>query len=227
MVSQINWLTDEIKVQCAIIFDLKTEIIMQDQDLSTMQTFKRLWPTISPYKTGLIVSGVALVLNALTDSGLIFLLKPLLDDGFGKADASFLKQMSVFVVLLIIFRGISSFISNYCLAWVSGKVVMTMRRRLFKHLMFMPVSFFDSNSSGKLLSRITYDSEMIANASSGSLITIVREGAYLISLLCIMLYTSWQLSLVLFIIGPIIGILISLVSKKISHPESQYAKFHG
>ena len=214
MVSQINWLTDEIKVQCAIIFDLKTEIIMQDQDLSTMQTFKRLWPTISPYKTGLIVSGIALVLNALTDSGLIFLLKPLLDDGFGKADASFLKQMSVFVVLLIIFRGISSFISNYCLAWVSGKVVMTMRRRLFKHLMFMPVSFFDSNSSGKLLSRITYDSEMIANASSSSLITIVREGAYLISLLGIMLYTSWQLSLVLFIIGPIIGILISLVSKK-------------
>ena len=214
MVSQINWLTDEIKVQCAIIFDLKIEIIMQDQDLSTMQTFKRLWPTISPYKTGLIVSGVALVLNALTDSGLIFLLKPLLDDGFGKADPTFLKQMSVFVVLLIIFRGITSFISNYCLAWVSGKVVMIMRRRLFKHLIFMPVSFFDNNSSGKLLSRITYDSEMIANASSSSLITIVREGAYLISLLGIMLYTSWQLSLVLFIIGPIIGILISLVSKK-------------
>ncbi|TYB22213.1 lipid A ABC transporter ATP-binding protein/permease MsbA [Aggregatibacter actinomycetemcomitans] len=187
---------------------------MQDQDLSTMQTFKRLWPMISPYKAGLIVSGVALILNALTDSGLIFLLKPLLDDGFGKADASFLKQMSVFVVLLILFRGASSFISNYCLAWVSGKVVMTMRRRLFKHLMFMPVSFFDSNSSGRLLSRITYDSEMIASASSGSLITIVREGAYLLSLLSIMLYTSWQLSLVLFVIGPIIGILIRMVSKK-------------
>ena len=187
---------------------------MQDQDLSTMQTFKRLWPTISPYKTGLIVSGVALVLNALTDSGLIFLLKPLLDDGFGKADASFLKQMSVFVVLLIIFRGISGFVSNYCLAWVSGKVVMTMRRRLFKHLMFMPVGFFDKNATGKLLSRITYDSEVIANASSGSLVTIVREGVYLISLLGIMLYTSWQLSVVLLIIGPIIGVLISLVSKK-------------
>jgi len=214
MVSQINWLEGQIKVQCAIIFDPKTEIIMQDQDLSTMQTFKRLWPMISPYKTGLIVSAVALILNALTDSGLIFLLKPLLDEGFGKADASFLKYMSVFVVLIIILRGVSSFISNYCLAWVSGKVVMTMRRRLFKHLMFMPVSFFDKNAAGKLLSRITYDSEMIASASSGSLITIVREGAYLISLLCVMLYTSWQLSLVLFVIGPIIGILISMVSKK-------------
>ena len=214
MVSQINWLEGQIKVQCAIIFDPKTEIIMQDQDLSTMQTFKRLWPMISPYKAGLIVSAVALILNALTDSGLIFLLKPLLDEGFGKADASFLKYMSVFVVLIIILRGVSSFISNYCLAWVSGKVVMTMRRRLFKHLMFMPVSFFDKNAAGKLLSRITYDSEMIASASSGSLITIVREGAYLISLLCVMFYTSWQLSLVLFVIGPIIGILISMVSKK-------------
>ena len=82
--------------------------------------------------------------------------------------------MAFVVVGMIILRGITNFISNYCLAWVSGKVVMTMRRRLFKHLMFMPVSFFDRNSTGKLLSRITYDSEMIASSSSGSLITIVR-----------------------------------------------------
>ncbi|OOF65799.1 lipid A ABC transporter ATP-binding protein/permease MsbA [Rodentibacter sp. Ppn85] len=186
---------------------------MQDKDLSTIQTFKRLWPMIKPFKSGLVVAAVALVLNALADSGLIYLLKPLLDDGFGKADHSFLKIMAFVVVGMIFLRGLSSFISNYCLAWVSGKVVMTMRRRLFKHLMFMPVSFFDSNPSGKLLSRITYDSEMIANSSSNSLVTIVREGAYIISLLVVMFYTSWQLTLVLFIIGPIIAILIRIVSK--------------
>ena len=110
------------------------------------------------------------------------MLKPLLDDGFGKADHSFLKLMAFVVVGMIMLRGVTNFISSYCLAWVSGKVVMIMRRRLFKHLMFMPVSFFDRNSTGKLLSRITYDSEMIANSSSNSLVTIVREGAYLISL---------------------------------------------
>ena len=90
---------------------------------------------------------------------------------------------------------------------------MTMRRRLFKHLMFMPVGFFDVNSSGKLLSRITYDSEMIASSASGSLITIVREGAYIISLLAVMFYTSWELTLVLFVIGPIIAVLVRSVSK--------------
>ncbi len=186
---------------------------LQENDFSTLQTFKRLWPTIKPFKAGLVVSGIALVLNALADSGLIYLLKPLLDDGFGKANHSFLKIMAFVVVGMIILRGITNFISNYCLAWVSGKVVMTMRRRLFKHLMFMPVSFFDRNSTGKLLSRITYDSEMIASSSSGSLITIVREGAYIISLLAIMFYTSWELTLVLFVIGPIIAVLITIVSK--------------
>uniref|UniRef100_UPI00403D84A7 lipid A ABC transporter ATP-binding protein/permease MsbA n=1 Tax=Pasteurella multocida TaxID=747 RepID=UPI00403D84A7 len=186
---------------------------MQDKDLSTVQTFKRLWPIISPFKLGLVVSGIALVINALADAGLISLLKPLLDEGFGKADVSFLRTMSYVVVLVIFLRGISNFISSYCLSWVSGKVVMIMRRRIFKHLMFMPVPFFDQNSSGRLLSRITYDSELVANSSSGALITIVREGAYIISLLAVMLYTSWQLSIVLFLIGPIIAVLIRFVSK--------------
>lgn len=186
---------------------------LQENDFSTLQTFKRLWPMIKPFKAGLIASGIALVFNALADSGLIYLLKPLLDDGFGKANHSFLKIMAFVVVGMIILRGVTNFISNYCLAWVAGKVVMTMRRRLFKHLMFMPVSFFDRNSTGKLLSRITYDSEMIASSSSGSLITIVREGAYIISLLAVMFYTSWELTLVLFVIGPIIAVLITIVSK--------------
>ncbi|EGV06639.1 lipid A export permease/ATP-binding protein MsbA [Haemophilus pittmaniae HK 85] len=186
---------------------------MQDNDFSTAQTFKRLWPMISPYKAGLIASGLALVFNALADSGLIYLLKPLLDEGFGKAEHGFLKLMAFVVVGMIFLRGLTNFVSTYCLAWVSGKVVMTMRRRLFKHLMFMPVSFFDVNSSGKLLSRITYDSEMIASSASGSLITIVREGAYIISLLAVMFYTSWELTLVLFVIGPIIAVLVRSVSK--------------
>ena len=187
---------------------------MQEQDLSTAQTFKRLWPTIAPFKWGLVAAGVALVLNAAADSTLIYMLKPLLDDGFGKADHSFLKLMAVLVVLFIMLRGITSFVANYCLAWVSGKVVMILRRRLFKHLMFMPVSFFDQNSTGRLLSRVTYDTEQVAQTSSSSLTTIVREGTYLLSLFGVMLVTSWQLSVVLFVIGPIIALLIRLVSKR-------------
>ncbi|WP_044024264.1 lipid A ABC transporter ATP-binding protein/permease MsbA [Actinobacillus ureae] len=187
---------------------------MQEKDLSTFKTFKRLFPTITPYKWGLAVGAVALVLNALVDSGLIYLLKPLLDQGFGQADHSFLKLMAVLVVVFILVRGITNYIAGYCLAWVSGNIVMTLRRNIFQHLMYMPVSYFDQNPVGRSLSRVTYDTEMVATSSSHALVTIVREGAYLISLFVVMIYTSWQLSLVLFVMAPIIGILIGIVSKR-------------
>ena len=165
------------------------------------------------YRLGILIAIIALVFNALTEAGLIYLLKPLLDKGFGEADLSFLKWLPIIVILLIFLRGITSFVSDYCLSWVSGNVVMVMRRMLFKHLMYMPVSFFDHQAAGKLLSRITYDSEQVANSSSNALITIVKESATVVSLLGLMLYTSWQLSLVLFVVGPIIAVLISVVSK--------------
>lgn len=187
---------------------------MQEKDLSTFKTFKRLFPTISQYKWGLIVGAIALVLNALVDSGLIYLLKPLLDEGFGQADHGFLKLMAVLVVLFILVRGITNYVASYCLAWVSGKVVMTLRRNIFQHLMYMPVSYFDQNPVGRSLSRVTYDTEMVANSSSHVLVTIVREGVYLISLFVVMIYTSWQLSVVLFVLAPIIGALIAIVSRR-------------
>jgi subfamily B ATP-binding cassette protein MsbA len=188
--------------------------MMNDKDLSTWQTFRRLWPMITPFKTGLIAAAIALILNAASDTFMLSLLKPLLDDGFGKANSSILLWMPLAVIGLMLIRGITSFISSYCISWVSGKVVMQMRRRLFSHMMGMPVSFFDQQSTGTLLSRITYDSEQVASSSSSALITVVREGASIIGLFIMMFYYSWQLSLILIIIAPVVSIAIRLVSKR-------------
>ncbi|QIW15780.1 lipid ABC transporter permease/ATP-binding protein [Pasteurellaceae bacterium RH1A] len=193
------------------------------QDQSTWKTFKRLWPMIAPFKWGIVVSMLAMMINAGTDAYMLSLLRPMLDVGFASAtggeaqglgEGSFLKWLAFVIVGLIVLRGLSNFVASYCLAWVTGKVVMTMRQRVFKHLMFMPVTFFDQNSSGRLLSRITYDSEQIAGASAGALQTIVREGAYVFFLVFTMFYNSWKLSLVLFVIGPLIAIIISTVSRR-------------
>ncbi|MEQ5126768.1 lipid A ABC transporter ATP-binding protein/permease MsbA [Providencia alcalifaciens] len=187
---------------------------MNDQDLSTKQTFKRLWPTIAPFKIGLVVAAIALIINAAGDAFMISLLKPLLDDGFGKADNNTLKWLPLAILGLMVVRGSSSFVSTYCVSWVSGKVVMSMRRKLFGHMMGMPVSYFDQQSTGTLLSRITYDSEQVASSASGALITIIREGTYIIALFGIMFYNSWQLSLILIAIAPVVSITIRVVSKR-------------
>jgi len=188
--------------------------MMNDKDLSTWQTFRRLWPMITPFKAGLIASAIALVANAASDTFMLSLLKPLLDDGFGKADRAILLWMPLVVIGLMIVRGVSGYISSYCISWVSGKVVMHMRRRLFGHMMRMPVAFFDQQSTGTLLSRITYDSEQVASSSSSALVTVVREGASIIGLFIMMFYYSWQLSVILLVIAPIVSVVIRVVSKR-------------
>lgn len=186
------------------------------QDKKTWDTFKRLWPFIADYKIGLVVAVIALVINAVSDTLMISMLKPLLDEGFtyDRVEDNFLVWMPLYLVILIVVRGVSSFISVYGLSWVSGHVVMTMRRRMFNHFMKMPVSFFDQESSGALLSRITYDSEQVANAASGALINIVREGASIIGLMVLMFYNSWQLSAILLIVAPVVAFAINYVSKR-------------
>lgn len=188
--------------------------MLNDKDLSTWQTFRRLWPMISPFKTGLIIATIALILNAASDAFMISLLKPLLDEGFSKAHSNILVWMPLVVISLMVLRGISAFVSSYCISWVSGKVVMNMRRRLFNHMIDMPVSFFDQQSTGTLLSRITYDSEQMASSSSGALINAIREGASIIGLFSMMFYYSWQLSLILVVIAPVVSFVIRQVSKR-------------
>ncbi|WP_438884787.1 ABC transporter transmembrane domain-containing protein, partial [Bacillus cereus group sp. Bce018] len=88
------------------------------------------------------------------------------DEGFGGTDSNFLQILPFIILGLMFIRGCSGFVSAYCLSWVSGNVVMLMRRRIFNQFMHMPVSFFDRESTGGLLSRITYDSEQVAGATS-------------------------------------------------------------
>ncbi|OOF26395.1 lipid ABC transporter permease/ATP-binding protein [Salinivibrio proteolyticus] len=186
------------------------------QDKTTWQTFKQLWPYIADYKIGLVIAIIALVINAASDTLMLSMLGPLLDQGFSYDDVAgdFLKWMPVYLVGLMVVRGLSSFVSAYCLSWVSGNVVMTMRRRMFNHFMKMPVSFFDQESSGALLSRITYDSEQVASATSSALVSLVREGAYIIGMMVLMFWSSWQLSAILLVIAPVVAFSIRVVSKR-------------
>lgn len=186
----------------------------QHQDETTWTTFKRLWTYIRLYKAGLVVAIIALVINAFADTYMISLLKPLLDEGFGDADSNFLRTLPFIILGMMVLRGLSGFVSTYCLSWVSGNVVMLMRRRIFAQFMHMPVSFFDKESTGGLLSRITYDSEQVAGATSRALVSIVREGASIIGLLVLMFWNSWQLSLVLFVVAPVVAWGIGVVSKR-------------
>lgn len=186
---------------------------MNKKNYSTWNTFCRLSPMILAFKTGLTIAIIALIINAITDACMISLLKPLLDEGFQETHNKSFKWLPMTIFGLILIRGISSFISNYCIALVSGKIVMQMRKLLFSHIIHMPVSFFDKESTGNLLSRISYDTEQVASSSSTALISIIREGVYIIGLFGLIFYYSWHLSLILIIITTILACTIRIISK--------------
>ena len=74
----------------------------------------------------------------------------------------------------------------------------------------MPTSVYDSSSSGELLSKVTYDTEQVAEAATKAITVLVRDGLTVLGLLGLMFYQSYILSLGLLIIGPVIAIFIKI-----------------
>lgn len=185
-----------------------------NQDISTWRTFSKLWPYITQHKFALFISVILLIVSAFADTSLISLLRPLLDLGFSMNDREFLYMAPFYIFGLVLARGIANYGYSVLLALISGKIVMRIRQRLFAHFVDSPVSFFDQSSTGRLLSQITYDTDQVAASSSDALITIIRESAFICGLFYTMFYNSWQLSLSLIIVTPIVIGLITFISVK-------------
>jgi len=187
---------------------------MKNNKENAWSILKRLVSYIKDFKLALVGAIIGMIGYAAVDMALIWSLQPLIDDGFTGKDPSILEMMPYFVVIVMGLRGVAAFMSSYCMAWVGNNVVMKLQRQLFAQLMLLPVSFFDRTNTGELLSKITYDATQVSNAASNALVKVFREGATAIGLIALMFYQSWQLSLVFFVVGPIVGLAINIVSKR-------------
>jgi subfamily B ATP-binding cassette protein MsbA len=190
------------------------KINFMDQQRTTWQTIKRFSTYVLDLKVTLGFGILAMLGYGIVDATLLNILQPLVDQGFTKETTSFLKWMPLFVIGMVMIRGLCSFVSTFCMAKTGNTVVMRLQRQLFDHLMHLPVSFFDKTPSGELVSKIIYDSTQVSGAASKSLVNIFRSGAFIIGLLIWMFYQSWQLSLVLLFIAPVVGLIVSVVSRR-------------
>ena len=118
------------------------------------------------------------------------------------------------LVLVITWQGLGSFIGNYYLARVSLGLIDDLRQKLFNSLLKLPNTYFDSNNSGHLVSRITYNVTMITGAATDAIKVVIREGMSVVFLFGYLLWMNWKLTLVMFAILPIIGVMVSSASKK-------------
>ena len=187
---------------------------MSDLSATTWQNFKRLLSYAKPYKLGFFAAIVGMLGYAAIDVYFLSKLQPLIDDGLAGANPDFMKWAPVFVVVAFFFRGVFHFVANYCLAWVGNHVVTDLKQNLFEHIMAMPVSFHDKESTGGLISKLTYDTEQVLNSVSKSILVIVQQSAFVIGLIGLMFFISWQLSVIFLLVTPLIAVIVSIVSKR-------------
>ncbi|MHA6964677.1 lipid A ABC transporter ATP-binding protein/permease MsbA [Zobellella denitrificans] len=186
----------------------------QDAHSSSWPVLKRLLGYVKERKLGLVAAIIGMAGYAAVDTTFVYSIKPLIDEGLTGQDPNVLKWMPLFVIGIVFLRGVCTFLSGYCMAWVGNHVVMTLQQQVFNKLMAMPVAFFDRHNTGNLLSKVTYDASQVSSAASSTLVTLVREGATVIGLLGLMFYHSWQLSLIFFLVGPVVGVMIAVISRR-------------
>ena len=192
-----------------------------DSQIKKKTTFKRLLGYIKPYKAAFTLAIICMIGYSAIDTLFLSQIETLIDDGLTEQDSKILLYGALFVPFIFILRGLLNVASSYFLHWVGFKVVTKMRQQLFDHMMKLPVSFHDQHSTGDLISKITYDTQQVSEASSRALLVLIKEGAFVIGLLGLMFYQSWQLSLVFLVVGPLIAKVVGVVSKRFRKVSSR------
>ena len=135
-------------------------------------------------------------------------------------DSSLNLYLPLLLLLLAFGRGAGYFMGNFFMAIVSTRLVFDLRKNLFKSLIYLPSNFYDSNNSGHLLSRITFNVAQINEAGTAAITIIVREGLIVIGLLSYLFYLNWQLTAFLFLASPFILLVVSIAGKRMKRVSS-------
>lgn len=176
--------------------------------------YQRLLAYAMPHWRLFAVAVLAMILFAATDTGLAWLMKPLLDGNFIARDPHIARFVPIALILLFVFRGLSGFAARYTMSWIGRKVVQELRRAVFQQQLRLPSRYFDNNPAGRMLSRLTFDVEQVAEASTNAVTILIRDSLTAVFLLAYMFWISSGLTALFLVIGPVLIVLLRLVSRR-------------
>jgi subfamily B ATP-binding cassette protein MsbA len=156
---------------------------------------------------------LGMVLFASVDTGFAVLVKKFLDGAFVERDPRMLLYVPGGIIVLFLVRGVGDYLSVYAPGWVGRQVIKSIRHDLYARYLQLPVSFFDRNGVAQLLSRLTYNIEMVAEAATSAVTFIIRDTLTVVGLLAYLFYLNWRLTLFALAVAPVIVGLIRLTSR--------------
>ena len=175
---------------------------MASCDATSLQLYLRLLRYVKPYWVPFALSIVGMVVTAATEPAFPALLKPLLDGSFVQKEGGLLAWLPALIVAVFLVRGFASYLSDYTIGWVAGKVVMDLQNAMFVSLVRLPTFYYDNHTSGSLISKFTYDVGQVTGAATTVISALFRDVLTIAGLLAWLFWLNWKLTLVALLVGP-------------------------
>jgi len=178
-----------------------------------LRAYRRLLGYLRPYRGRFILGILGGVLFSATMASFALLAKKFGDGTFTHQDPRTIVWVPLALVGLFILRGLGDFIQTYFMGYVGRQIVSQLRREVFRRILQLPIGYFDRSSSGALLSRLTYNTEQIGQATTDSVIIVVRTTLTIIASVGFLLWLNVRLTLIALTMGPLVGWLVSVINR--------------
>ncbi|MGB5246305.1 MAG: lipid A export permease/ATP-binding protein MsbA [Woeseia sp.] len=177
-------------------------------DPRLVSVYKRLWKYVLPHRTIGTIALIAMAATAVIEMSMVALVEPLTDEALVAKNLETARWLPIAFIAVFILRGVAGFATEASLGWIGRTVISSLRRDLFRKFLTLPASFFERQSSGPLLSRMTYNVEMVAESVTTVVTIVVRDFLTVLAAIGLMIYQSPRLFLTVAIVLPIVAVLI-------------------
>ena len=183
--------------------------------ISDLQLIARLWPFVRPFARKLWWVAVMTPLGVLAGIAQPLLVKHAIDDNISAGRIDGLGDVAALFMVVVAVGFTARAIGLYALQEVGLRTLADMRARIFTHVLGQGQRFFDTRTTGSLLTRTTTDVEAIYESISFGVVGLVTDSLAILGTLVAMLVLDWRLTLVAFAFAPIIIVIIEIFRRRL------------
>jgi ATP-binding cassette subfamily B protein len=165
---------------------------------------RRLLTYLYPYRWQVALAVIILILGSLAELALPYLTRIAIDRYIAQKQFRGLLWLAAIYFTVLLIQMTFVFFQTFLTQRIGQKVMYDMRNEIFSHLQRLPLSFFDRNPVGRLVTRATNDVETLNSMLSSGVVTIFGDVFVLFGIIVVMLIFNWQLALLSFTVLPLI-----------------------
>lgn len=174
--------------------------------------YRRLWQFVLPHKLIGLIAIFGMAATAVVEASLVYLLKPLTDEALVARNLEASVWLPFAFAGILAARGLSGFATEASLGYIGRSVISSLRRGVFRKFLTLPTRYFEEQSTGPLLSRLTYNVEMVAESVTSVVTIAVRDVLTVIAAFAVMIIQSPKLTIFVAILFPVVAVLVRVLS---------------